>query len=72
MAKPQVVTEVEDDFLLQVARIMGSSSAAEAALKERDRRRNLGEDAVIYWNRDRGILFVGPPIVEAEVPPPGM
>ena len=52
--------EADDDHLRRVAQIIGSSSAAEAALNERDRRRDLGEDAVVLWDRDKGHLLVGP------------
>jgi hypothetical protein len=54
------VEEVTDDFLKSVADILGCASAAAQALAERDRRRDAGEDAVVLWERDRGILFVGP------------
>jgi nitrogenase molybdenum-iron protein alpha/beta subunit len=52
--------EADDDFLRRVAEILGNSSAAAKAIAERERRRNLGEDAVIYWVRDKGVIYVGP------------
>jgi hypothetical protein len=58
------VQEVTDDFLRRVAHIMGSSSAAERALADRDRRRGLGENVVILWDSARGVLLVGPPVEE--------
>lgn len=51
---------VSDDFLKAVARIIGSSSAAERALVERERRIAAGEDVCVLWDVDRGILLVGP------------
>lgn len=56
------LVECTDDFLMAVARILGSSSAASQAIAERDRRRALGKDAVVLWDERRGILFVGPSI----------
>lgn len=53
--------EVDDEFLLQCAHILGDQSAASRAIAERDRRRALGEEVVILWYRDRGMLLVGPP-----------
>lgn len=49
-----------DEFLLACARILGNQSAATAAIAERDKRLAKGEDAVVLWDRDRGVLFVGP------------
>lgn len=57
-----MVTECDEEFLRKVADIVGSSAAADAALKERNRRREKGEDAAVYWDRDKGVLFVGPRI----------
>lgn len=57
MANVQLIS---DEMLRSVAMIIGSASAAEAALAERDRRRAVGEDVVVLWDRDRGILFVVP------------
>lgn len=54
------VTEADDEFLKQVAHILGQETAASRAMAERDRRKAAGEDAVIYWNRDKGSLIVGP------------
>ncbi len=51
---------VTDEFLRTVAGIIGSSSAAERALAERDRRVAAGEDACVLWDRDHGVLLVGP------------
>lgn len=58
------LVECTDEFLKQVAHILGSQAAAAHALAERDRRRAGGEDAMVYWSRDRGVLFVGPRIEE--------
>lgn len=55
-----MLTECTDEFLRQIAGIIGSESAASRALEERDRRREAGEDAVILWDRDSGRLLVGP------------
>ncbi|MDQ0506008.1 hypothetical protein QOZ94_002812 [Xanthobacter agilis] len=52
--------EMSDDSLRSIARIIGSNSAAERALAERDRRRTAGEDAVVFWDSERGVLWVGP------------
>jgi hypothetical protein len=52
--------EMNDDFLMKVAGILGSSSAAARAIAERDRRVALGEDVCVLWDRDRGLLLVGP------------
>lgn len=54
------IEEASDDFLKSVAGIVGCSSAAAQALAERDRLRAAGEDAVVLWDRDRGVLLVGP------------
>lgn len=54
------VEEASDDFLKRTADILGCSSAAAQALAERDRRRAAGEDAVVLWDRDSGVLLVGP------------
>lgn len=51
---------VTDEFLCQIAYVMGAESAANAALLERDRRRAAGEAACIFWDRDSGVLRVGP------------
>lgn len=60
--QPAAVQEMSDDTLMQVARILGSSSAASHAIEERDRRRALGENVVVLWDRDSGVLLVGPPV----------
>lgn len=51
---------MSDNMLRSIARIIGHGSAAAAALAERDRRVAAGEDAVVLWDRDRGVLWVGP------------
>ena len=58
--KPVRALHPSDDFLMKTADILGASSAASRALAERDRRRKAGEDVIVLWDRDRGILFVGP------------
>ena len=61
--RKEAVREIElvsDEFLRMVAGIIGSSSAAERALAERDRRVAAGEDACVLWVRDKGLLLVGP------------
>lgn len=54
------LVECSDDFLISIAHILGSSSAASKAIAERDRRRAAGEDAVVLWDDRSRILFVGP------------
>jgi hypothetical protein len=51
---------VSDEFLLECAWVIGSQSAAAAAIAERDKRRKAGEDAIVFWDRDKGMLIVGP------------
>lgn len=66
--RPAVVQEMSDDTLMQVAHILGASSAASRAIEERDRRRALGENVVVLWNSDRGVLLVGPRVSAGEAP----
>lgn len=54
------LVEYSDDTLKRMIRILGEGSAAWDAQTERDRRRASGEDAVIYWDRRRAMLLVGP------------
>ena len=51
---------ISDDTLQKVAAIIGTSSAADLALAERERRRALGENVGIFLDRGRGVIFVGP------------
>ena len=62
MGRPRktYVEEVSDEVLKRTAAIFGCSSAAAQALAERDRRRADGEDAVVLWDHDVGMLLVGP------------
>lgn len=54
-----------DVFLLEAAAALGSRRIAEVAIAERDRRRALGDDVVVLWNRDTGKLSIGPAVGSA-------
>lgn len=69
-SRPQYVQEISDKELLTIADILGSSSAASKAIAERDRRNAAGEDTAVLWDRDNGILLVGPRISEDDAPTP--
>lgn len=65
-SRPVTVQGMSDDTLMQVAHILGASSAAARAIEERDRRRAEGENVVVLWDSDRGVLLVGPPVADGE------
>lgn len=48
-------------MLQRTANIIGPLSAAAQAMKERDRRKALGEDVVVLLDNDRHMFLVGPP-----------
>ncbi len=65
--QPSAAQEISDKTLQAITNIMGpgANSAAASAIAERDRRRAAGEDAVVLWDRNTGVLWVGPRIPEA-------
>lgn len=64
----KTTSDVQDDYLLEAGKALGSEDAVKAAIKERDRRRDAGEDVAIFWDTDKGILSIGPRIQEESSP----
>ena len=58
MTTPSVNIDEGDAFLLAAASALNCRDVAERAIAERDRRRQLGEEAVILWDTEKGVLSI--------------
>lgn len=58
MAERGSIEEVGDDFLLRISGILGPLSAAAKALAMKERVTAAGADAIVVWDRSRGMFIV--------------
>lgn len=64
------IREMSLDVLRRTADVMGPSSAAAMALKDRERRLGLGEDVAIYFDPRTSTILVGQRFTPVSPPSP--